>query len=66
MHLRSYYDAVLAMEMKKKSKSIFNYDTNLTSKITVELKFDFSLRCWFLRMTSLVMKSSTLKNSLKF
>ena len=43
MHLRSYYDAVLAMEMKKKSKSIFNYDTNLTSKITVELKFDFSL-----------------------
>ena len=43
MHLRSYYDGVLAMEMKKKSKSIFNYDTNLTSKITVELKFDFSL-----------------------
>ena len=43
MHLRSYYDGVLAMEMKKKSKSNFNYDTSLTSKITTELKFVFFL-----------------------
>ena len=41
MHLGSYYDSVLAIEMKKKknSESFFNYDANLTSVIAIELKF---------------------------
>ena len=37
MHRGSYYDSVLAKEMK--NKSLFNYDANLTSVITMELKF---------------------------
>ena len=43
MHKGSYYDSVLAIEMKKNSESFFNYDTNLTSVFTVELKFLFFL-----------------------
>ena len=39
MHRGSYYDSVLAKEMK--NKSLFNYDANLTSVITMELKFTF-------------------------
>ena len=50
---------------KQNSESFFNYDANLTSVITMELKFIFfSLRCWFLCMTSLVVTSS--KTSVKF
>ena len=51
---------------KQNSKSFFNYDANLTSVITMELKFIFfSLRCLFLCMTSLA-ASSMLKTSVKF
>ena len=42
MHRVSYYDSVIAIEMKKKKfKSFFNYDANLTSVITMELKLFF-------------------------
>ena len=52
---------------KQNSKSFFNYDANLTSVITMELKFIFfALRCWFLRMTSTHVTSSTLKTFVKF
>ena len=52
---------------KQNSKSFFNYDGNLTSVITMELKlFFFSLRCWFLCMTSLAVTLSTLEISVKF
>ena len=52
---------------KQNSESFLNYDANLTSLITVELKFIFfSLRCWFLCITSLAVTSSTLKTSVKF
>ena len=47
------------------SESFYNYDANLTSVITIELKFIF-WRCWFLCMTTLAMPSSMLKTSLKF
>ena len=51
MHARSYCEDAVATEMEKK-KSFLNYNANLTSVITMELKFGFafSLRCWFLRM----------------
>ena len=39
MHRGSYYDSVLAKEMK--NKNLFNYDANLTSVVTIELKFTF-------------------------
>ena len=52
---------------KQNFKSFFNYDANLTSVITIELKFIFlCLRCWLLCMTSLTVTSSMLKTSLKF
>ena len=52
---------------KQNSESFFNYDANLTSVITMELKIIiFSLRCWFLCMTSLAVTSSMLKTSVKF
>ena len=52
---------------KQNSESFFNYDANLTSVITMELKFIFfSLRCWFLCMTSLAVTSSMLKTSVKY
>ena len=51
---------------KQNSKSFFNYDANLTSVNTMELKFFFSLRCWFLCMTSLAVTSSMLKTSVKY
>ena len=52
---------------KQNSKSFFNYDANLTSVITMKLKFIFfSLRCWFHCITSLAVTSSKLKTSLKF
>ena len=52
---------------KQNSESFFNYDANLTSVITMELKLIcFSLRCWFLCMTSLAVTSSMLKTSVKF
>ena len=51
---------------KQNSDSFFNYDVNLTSVITMELKFFFSLRCWFLCMTSLSVTPSMLKTSVKF
>ena len=51
---------------KQNSESYFNYDANLTSVITMELKTFFSLRCWFLCMTSLPVTSSMLKISVKF
>ena len=50
---------------KQNSESFFNYDANLTSVITMELKFFFSLRCWFFCMTSLAVRSSMLKTSVK-
>ena len=49
-----------------KQNSFFNYDAKLTSLITMELKNFFSLRCWFPCMTSLAVKSSMLKTSVKF
>ena len=68
MHRGSYYDSVLAIEMKNKVPSFFfNYDANVTSVITRELNFTFfSLRCWFLYMTSLAVTSSMLKTSVEF
>ena len=52
---------------KQNSESFFNYDANLTSVITMELKFIFfSLRCWFLCMTSIAVSSSLLKTAAKF
>ena len=51
---------------KQNSEPFFNYDANLTSVITMELKFFFSLRCWFLCVTSLAVTWSMLKISLKF
>ena len=50
----------------KLQKSFFNYDANLTSVIAMELKFLFSLRCWFLCMMSLALTSAILKTSVKF
>ena len=50
----------------KLQKSFFNYDANLTSVIAMELKFFFSLRCWFLCMMSLALTSAILKTSVKF
>ena len=39
---------------KQNSESFFNYDPNLTSLITMELKIIFfPFQCWFLCMTSL-------------
>ena len=66
MHRESYYDSVLAKEMKKKknSDSFFNYDANLILVITMKLKF--FLRCWFLCMPSLAVTSLMLRTSLKF
>ena len=67
MHWESYFDSVLAKEMKKKKKnsdSFFNYDANLMLVITMKLKF--FLRCWFLCMTSLAVTSLMLRTSLKF
>ena len=51
---------------KQNSESFFNYDANLTSVITMELKYFSSLRCWFHCMTSLALTSSSLKISGKF
>ena len=52
---------------KQNSESFSNYDANVTSVITMELKFIyFSLRCWFLCMMSLAVTSSMLKTSVKF
>ena len=51
---------------KQNSESFFNCDANLTSVITTELKFFFSLWCWFLCMTSLAVTQSMLKISVKF
>ena len=52
---------------KQNSESFFNYDANLTSVITMELKFIFfSFRCWFLCMTSIAVSSSLLKTAAKF
>ena len=52
---------------KQNSESFFNYDANLTSVITLELKFVFfTLRCWFLCITSLAVTSSMLKAFMKF
>ena len=66
MHRESYYDSVLAKEMKKKknSDSFFNCDANLILVITMKLKF--FLRYWFLCMTSLAVTSLMLRTSLKF
>ena len=41
MHKGSYYDSVLAIEMKKNSESFFNYDTNLTSVLLWNSSFFF-------------------------
>ena len=46
--------------------SCLQHDASLTSVITMELKLFFSLRCWFLCMTSLAVTSSMLKTSVKF
>ena len=46
MHWEFYHDSVLAIEMENKilqKESFFNYDANLTSVITMELKFIFFL-----------------------
>ena len=52
---------------KQNSNFFFNYDANLMSVITMELKFIFfSLRFWFLCMMSLAGTSSMLKTSVKF
>ena len=52
---------------KQNSESFFNYDANLTSVITMELKsIFFSLRCCFLCITSLSVTSSMLTTSVKF
>ena len=49
MHQEPYNDSVLAMEIrKKKTKSFFNYDANLTSVITMELNFFFFMKLVFL------------------
>ena len=56
----------LPLICKTKSESFFNYDANLTSVITMDLKIIFSLRCWFLCMTSLGVTSSMLKTSVGF
>ena len=48
MHQEPYNDSVLAMEIrKKKTKSFFNYDANLTSVITMELNFFFLYEAGF-------------------
>ena len=42
MRRGSYSDSALAIEnQKQNSESFFNYDANLTSVITMELKFIF-------------------------
>ena len=42
MHQRCYCEGVIAIEMKNKILSLFfNYDANLKSVITMELKFFF-------------------------
>ena len=47
MHARSYCEDAVATEMEKK-KSFLNYNANLTSVITMELKFGFafSFKFW--------------------
>ena len=67
MQPRSYCKCVLAIEMKKKKFQVFlQVYANLTSVVTMELKYKFfTLRCWFLRMMLLVVTSSTFKTSVK-
>ena len=43
MHRGSYYDSVFAIEIKNKIPAFFIFDANLTSVITMELKFIFFL-----------------------
>ena len=67
MHRGSYYDSVLAIEMKNKFRVFFQLWClfNISDYYGTQVYF-VSLQCWFLCMTSLVVTSSILKTSVKF
>ena len=67
MHPRSYCKGVLATETKNKTPSFSSTMMliNIIDYFGAQVYF-CSFRCWFLRMTSLVVMPSTLKTSVKF
>ena len=66
MHQRSYYDSVLAIEMKNKIPSLSSTMMLIQHQWLLWNSSFFSLRCWFLFMTSLAVTSSMLETSVKF